>query len=215
MRIITWNCCRGKHVAKVPSLLKLEPAIAIIQETPDPAGNDLADGQLWLGTNRNQGLLVLSFNGWRLERVRLAKDCPQFFLPARVKGPEEFNVLAVWGHPIPKTLSGYKQILNIGLRMYENFIKSAPTIFIGDMNWLPEEFIRYGLISCYHVHYNVGFGEEPHATHYFYRQRERVFHYDFCFVPKKWRKRIANVSVGSYEDWMGLSDHCPLIVDLK
>jgi hypothetical protein len=88
MRIVNWNCCRGKHDVKLPPLLRLRPDLAIIQETPEPK-TELATGQLWHGTNRNQGLMALTFGPWRLEPAGEFLSEPQFFLPARVIGPGE------------------------------------------------------------------------------------------------------------------------------
>jgi len=37
---------------------------------------------------------------------------------------------------------------------------------------------------------------------------------DYCFASKSIINKISKVEVGSYEDWIKYSDHCPLIVDI-
>lgn len=43
----------------------------------------------------------------------------------------------------------------------------------------------------------------------------RSFHIDYCFTPEAWTADIRSVSVGSYADWSGSSDHRPLVVKLS
>ena len=219
MRIINWNCCRGKHAGKLRPLLDLQPSLAVVPESPRPA-QKIAESQLWHGNNVNQGLLVLSFHGWRLEQAGDLRDDPQFFLPVHVIGPKErFNLLAVWVKPGNKRPLYLNTILE-GLSVYERFITSAPTLLIGDLNtsqFVDELYRRFGLVSAYHKFFNVEAGNEKHATYYFLWNSSRPFHIDYCFVPREWRRRIKNVEVGSYDRWTGakLSDHCPVFVDMS
>jgi endonuclease/exonuclease/phosphatase family metal-dependent hydrolase len=46
------------------------------------------------------------------------------------------------------------------------------------------------------------------------RKREKPYHLDYCFLSRDLLERVTDVRVGEYEDWIGLSDHMPLIVDL-
>jgi endonuclease/exonuclease/phosphatase family metal-dependent hydrolase len=219
MRIVSWNCARGKHVVKLPPLLALRPSIAVLQETPLPTG-PIADSQLWHGSNPHQGLAILAFDGWRLEQAADFRQEPQFFIAARAIGPKEsFNILAVWTKPGSGN-PPYGQALVQGLTIYERFIKKAPTVIIGDFNtgYVCDELEScWGLVSAYHYFHRADHGEERHPTLYFYRHRSRPFHFDYCFVPRHWRRRITDVRVGSYADWVGakFSDHTPIIVDVR
>lgn len=38
---------------------------------------------------------------------------------------------------------------------------------------------------------------------------------DYCFASKSIIEKIIKVEIGKYEDWIELSDHCPLIVDIE
>jgi exonuclease III len=217
MRVITWNCDRGKHTVKFPSLLKLKPDIAIVQETPKPVARlECADYQLWHGTNVHQGLLVLSFNGWQLEQASPFRKEPQFFLPVRVKrNHQQFNLLAVWikaGTKYPQ----YRSTILDGLRTYNEFIRSSPTVLVGDLNTdeCKDEISKLGLVSAYHDSKKVEIGSEKHPTFYLHRNQKKPYHYDYCYVPLEWRRRIESVKVGSYAKWRDFSDHCPIVVNI-
>lgn len=68
-----------------------------------------------------------------------------------------------------------------------------------------------GLLSAYHR--DRSFGREPDPTHYFLWKQDRPFHLDYCFVPRTWI--VDEVTVGSFEEWARLSDHRPVIVDVR
>lgn len=220
MRIVNWNCCRGRHEAKLPPLLGLKPDVAVVQETPRPA-SQLAPSQLWHGTNERSGLLCLAFEPYRLEPVEGLVTEREFFLPATVTGPGRirFNLLGVWtkaGKQAPLYLREFQE----GMAFYRDFIASGPTIVVGDFNayWCDdkEPFRQYGLVSAYHAWTGSTFREEKHPTYYFWWRKKRPYHFDYCLVPRRWRTRIERVEVGTYRNWTGkgLSDHCPLVVDL-
>jgi hypothetical protein len=219
MRIVNWNCCKGKHSAKLPPLRNLKPSVAVLQESPRPSGR-LAESQLWHGKNEKQGLLVLGFDGWKLEQAEDFKDDPQFFLPARVIGPRDtFNLPAVWIKAGTKR-PHYFSTIGDGFELYKRFITFSPTVVIGDLNtdWYVDNIEkRFGLISAYHEFFDVEYGNEAHATLYHCWNRSRRYHFDYCFIPKSWRRRIERVRIGSYAKWTDsrLSDHCPVIVDIR
>jgi hypothetical protein len=57
-------------------------------------------------------------------------------------------------------------------------------------------------------------GLESRPTYYHLWNKHSSFHIDYCFVPSSWAKQIAQVDVGGFDDWKGLSDHRPLVVDI-
>ena len=215
MRLITWNCCRGDH-SKLAPLFDLRPDIAIVQETPQPT-TALADDQVWLGDNQHQGLLVLSFRGWRLDSSIQRRPGADYFLPVRVhRGGQQFNLLAAWvkkGTEYPLYTSSIRRALDL----YQDFLSHAPAVIAGDLNSYCHEDIcdRFGLVSAYHEFFGVEFDSEKHATHYFRRQRSPGYHFDYCFIPRQWRRRLRDVRVGTYRQWVRRSDHAPLIVDVS
>ena len=68
-----------------------------------------------------------------------------------------------------------------------------------------------GLVSAYHGDRPLGRESDP--THYFQWRQDRPFHLDYCFVPRSWL--LDRVHVGNYADWASLSDHRPVVVDVR
>jgi len=111
-------------------------------------------------------------------------------------------------------------------------LTSAPAIVAGDFNNHPtwdkpgrlnthantvEAMTGLGLISAYHAFHKVDSGKGKEPTLY-WRNRTKEdprYHIDYCFVPKSWTGLLRQVTVGSFDPWIKLSDHMPLIVDLE
>ena len=72
---------------------------------------------------------------------------------------------------------------------------------------------EFGLISAYHSYHDEDYGAERTPTFFEHRHQHEPYHIDYCFVPKSWR--IEKVEIGKFDDWSGVSDHCPLIVDIS
>jgi hypothetical protein len=75
MRLATWNCNMALH-RKVDALLSLRPDVAVISECAQPqrlreksTADWIEDEPLWMGRNRDKGLAVFAFNGYRLEAL--------------------------------------------------------------------------------------------------------------------------------------------------
>ena len=105
----------------------------------------------------------------------------------------------------------------------------GPAILAGDFNnsahWgkagradnfkdLAHELKRSGLISAYHHFTGEEFEEERQPTFFMQRKREKPYHLDYCFLSRDLLEQVSDVRVGAYDDWIGLSDHMPVIVDL-
>lgn len=223
MRLVTWNCCRGRPALKLPRLLDTQPDIAVVQECPQV----VEPGQVWAGENPRQGLLAIGREGYRLRRSRSTAGGARFFLPVRVTGPAEFNILAVWAQPGNKA-PRYVNTLFQGIEAHRRFIDSRPTVFLGDLNsaHIPStrgshlRFVemlrdRHRLVSAYHAFHKIEHGAEGDTTYYHLRHRDKPYHIDYVFVPETWANKIARVTVGAYDDWRDLSDHMPVWVDIE
>ena len=70
-----------------------------------------------------------------------------------------------------------------------------------------------GLCSAYHAHFGVAQGEEQHATYWRYHHEDKPFHIDHVFTSPD--LTVMGVEVGTWDRWHKLSDHAPMIVDLK
>ena len=230
MRIVVWNARQALALTrKWDALARLWPDLAVIPE----CGNELQtpDGHfLWVGDNRTKGLGVLSFGDYRLTELDHSPGI-EWAIPARVTGPYEFFLLALW------TKRPYRYNLDTAIETYHRSLASEPAVIAGDFNDVPDmrrrgdagweygdrtrqrdaEFFLGDLpsVSAYHKHTHEAPGAETSCTHYFRGKRENCrFHYDYCFVPEAWR--LNSVSVGTFDAWVGtkLSDHVPVLVNV-
>jgi exodeoxyribonuclease-3 len=210
---------------KFAALLALKPDLAIIPECErkDLVTADAAFGArsaVWIGDNPHKGLGVFA-------------EIP-YVAPLRVSGPVALHLLAVWAcHHKPHSYENRRGPLRRALAAYGDFVSAGPTVVAGDFNnnvyWdkprhpnnhsaAVADLGALGLESAYHADRQVAQGAEPEPTLY-WRDRRRdgpTYHIDYCFIPTSWRGRLARVSVGKFEDWVGagLSDHVPLTVEM-
>jgi hypothetical protein len=122
--------------------------------------------------------------------------------------------------------------LNCLMVSRERTAPATPTVVAGDFNdnvkWdrpkkrnkhkiNVDELAPLGLRSAYHHARGVEQGAEREPTIY-WRDRKRdggSYHIDYCFVPESWTKSISAVELGGFDDWVHLSDHVPLIVEVS
>ena len=230
MRIVAWNCCRGPMAKKLAALQSLRPDVAVLAEALPPERE--SPQVLWFPSNASRlGTQVLAFGpDYKLRRLRRAaggEDLPNCVVPVRVTGPISFNLLAVWTWPAPS----YTQAFLNGLTACASALRRSPAVVAGDFNgnpmfdkpkarmkWWTTGFSMLhesGLVSAYHHHEGVAFGQEAHATHHFLRKPHRPFHIDFCFIPQAWAHNgNSRVQVLHGPPWSALSDHFPVVVDV-
>ncbi len=76
-----------------------------------------------------------------------------------------------------------------------------------------------GMVSAYHHHFKEEYPFEKQSTHYWRYKTDttNIYHYDFCFLPKLWAKRLKSVQLGTASDWVDsrLSDHVPIVFDVR
>jgi hypothetical protein len=226
MRLVTWNCSKGPYEKKVPRLESLNADIAVIQECPKPFAE--SDRCLWFGDNPKQGVTLLARVPFRLRRLPVLEDVPKFVVPIQVLGPIDFTLFAVWS----KTDQPYRYIRGVvrAVEMYREVFTSSACVLMGDLNsnviWdhtHPAELNHsalvtlmgsLGLVSAYHGFHKEEQGRETRPALYYRWNESTAFHIDYCFLPVAWSKRVTSVEVGGYEEWKGLSDHRPLLVDV-
>jgi exodeoxyribonuclease-3 len=215
---------------KVPSLLALNPDIAVIQECSKKSVGVLhshGSSGLWFGANPNKGLAVFCSKGFTLHAVE--KRFGKWVVPVRVHGAvADFNLLAIWACPVgTKRADNYIGEVHRCIVEHCGWFSEAPVVAAGDFNsnvqWdanrpgrnhseVVRLFESHGLISAYHAHHEEKQGAETRPTYYFYRHKDKPFHIDYVFVPKGWR--LGSVEVGSFQEWGQLSDHVPVVVDV-
>lgn len=241
MRIVVWNCSMALH-GKLAALRSLKPDIAVIPEAAAPAivrdhaGLLVPDHVVWVGRHRRKGLMILAFGDWMVRLDPQYTDTLREIAPVHVDGPFPFRLLAVWAFNRGDNFdeAGRGPILR-SLDHYRDFVNSDRLVVAGDFNnnvlWdvkpkkpnnrhahVVAALADRGLVSAYHHSRGIGQGNEPEPTLYWQTRRKdgRTYHIDYVFVPATWADRLAAVTVGEFEPWVGagLSDHVPLIVDV-
>jgi exodeoxyribonuclease-3 len=240
VRIVIWNCNKALH-NKYEHLLALSPDIAVIPECANidilrqKAPSFLPTSSIWVGDDRQKGLGVFTFGTYQAEQSRTYKNDFPHIWPVRIHGPTSFNLLAVWAcHAHSNSYEARQGPLMRAMNTYRPFIQDGPTVVAGDFNdnvlWdKPKKVNNHGinvgvltelgLRSAYHQSRGVEQGCEPEPTIY-WRDRKidgPRYHIDYCFVLGYWIDDSLTVDVGHFQEWVGigLSDHVPLIVDVK
>ena len=136
-----------------------------------------------------------------------------------------FQVVGVWTYATKIRKNSYRQA-HAGLTENSEWIAKVPTVVMGDFNQnlsFPGDTMKtlleitdaLGLGSAYHHFFDEKFGKETRPTRFPDDKGEKPTHLDYCFLPKEWIPMIDRVEVGTYSEWGQISDHVPLIVDLK
>jgi exodeoxyribonuclease-3 len=226
MRLVTWNCSKGAYSKKVPQLDRFVADVAVIQECAKPEVE--SERCLWFGDNSKQGIAVLARAPYRVLPLPVIDAVPKFVIPIAVSGPVNFTLFAVWSKKNKRY--PYIQAVVKAVEMYREVFAGSPCVLMGDFNsniiWDDEHptelnhsaLIRnmdsLGLASAYHGFFQEIPGSETLPTYYHLWNMGAPFHIDYCFMPSAWAKRLGQVEVGCYEEWKGLSDHRPMLVDV-
>lgn len=199
---------------------------------------------LWLGESKNKGIGIFPRNGntvqkldwqgkftipglrssstsitWQTEDLRL-------FLPFSIN--DSTTVLAVWTKGKDDQIFGYMGQFWKYLQIHHSELSNERTIVIGDFNsnaqwdkadrwWSHSDTVAeletMGLHSGYHHYTGENPGRESMPTLFLHRKQEKPYHIDYAFLSPD-LLGSASIKVGKYEDWVGLSDHVPLVVSL-
>lgn len=227
MKIVSWNC-KMAYRKKAEFILKYRPDLVVIPEC-EYMGEDTPK-KLWLGDNRKKGIGILSYSDFELEICKEYDPSFRYVIPIKVKGPWKFNLFAIWAmndsDDMRKRYIGqvYSAIMN-----YKALLDD-PTVIIGDFNWnaiwdAKPGYPLYGTLtdaikileskkirSVYHEFYNENFGKEKKPTLFMYHKESKPYHVDYCFASSYFK--VSNVEIGSFNDWIGKSDHMPIIITL-
>jgi len=187
---------------------------------------------IWVGKNKNKGLGIMSFNGYKLELLDHNTEF-QYILPIRVlNDKQEFFMLAVWTQLINKDIYlSYVVQAARAFKYYQELLKKDRIIIVGDFNssaiWDNESPKEYNhsemvsilneqdIVSVYHSLNHEKHGEEKIPTLYFTRNINKTYHIDYIFMKEKMTRRIKSFFIGKYDEYIGLSDHMPLFMELE
>lgn len=224
MRIVSWNCGGGFR-KKASSILTLEPDLLIIQEiTESDAGQVNADAIHWVGLPGRKGMAVFSFTDQPCVIADLGPTDLRWFLPVQWNG---FFILASWAHVVTPTRR-YVRMIHEALDHYRPFLLANPSIIMGDLNSntvfdhkhrgkshtdLVARLDELAISSAYHRASGEAHGQETTPTFFLYRHQDKPYHFDYAFGSNSLLEN-ARFSIGAMGDWIGLSDHLPLILDM-
>lgn len=222
MRIVNWNC-NGKFREKFKHLDEFCADILVIEECEDPNKYietdyyKFAKNYFWIGENPNKGLGIFAKRNIKIKKLHWKAYCLRYFLPICVN--DTFNLLGVWTKkPYIEEFFIYQSI---------NFSKiNSNTIIVGDFNsnaiWNKEHGCRNhsavvkllekkGLYSAYHFQSKEEHGNESCKTFFLHKNPNKGFHIDYCFLPKE---KLESFKIFN-NSWISLSDHLPIIIDIK
>jgi exodeoxyribonuclease III len=230
MRIITWNCQMG-FGNKASALLAQDPDIAVVPECSEKSVTSLQESgykSSWFGSNCRKGLAVFCRKGWSIRQLPQPEQ--KWIVPLEIDAPTPFTLLAVWACRIGTVKAkNYVGQVYEALMSHPEWFSGAPVVLAGDLNsntiWDGERPVGnhsavvriladHGLVSVYHEFFGELQGAETRSSFYFYRHADKPFHIDYIFIPRQWLPRVRSVSVGAFETWSKLSDHCPVIAEI-
>jgi hypothetical protein len=224
---------------KMMPLLSMRPDIAILSEVASPEKlrkklPELSDLPIvWVGSNQNKGLAIISFTGSTLALDVSYRAANQYIAPVLVTGQKAFRLLAVWDHNDRTTgLNRRPGPLLRALDDSSEFYGQDDLVVAGDFNnnpqWdkpngpnnmrtIADELMKRGVVSLYHKTTGLEFGAEERATYWHYRKQAMPYHIDYVFVPTTWLTNMVSFEIGNFEDWCatGFSDHAPLIAEFS
>ncbi len=242
MKIITWNCRKGKLQEKYKLIQRLRPDILVVQEA-DEADLPGMTGRVWIppsSKNKHHGLAIYTFNQFSLQKINNWTNHWGLYLPVKICKDKKHicNVVGYWTKPKKVGETDYMSGFIEAMTKYSNFIKSKPTIVAGDLNCLhglgdyPEILSiteRLGLISAYYEYKKIEIGSERYvseSSYYHYCNKPtdkhgKPFLLDHIFIPLIWRRRLKLVQIGTKaidiareENNSVRSDHRPVIAKI-
>ena len=240
MKIVSWNCA-GAFREKFTSIIEEDADIYVIQECEDPAKAKseeykefAGDNYFWTGDGKDKGLGIFAKDNVKLEK--LDEYCGtdfKNFIALRVN--DSFNLLGVW--TVKGQINGKKVEY---VEMIHDFFDDNISLFdenlimCGDFNsnsiWdkqhrakdkdgnskdqtnLNRKLESCNLFSAYHKLNNEEQGKESQSTFYLYRHLDKPYHIDYVYATES---RFTDLKIDDAEKWIELSDHVPLIFEIR
>lgn len=233
LKIVTWNCNMAFR-KKAAEILEHRPDILVVQECEHPEKLNFPShpvqptGFLWLGENKNKGLGIFCYGGFTCKIHKSHNPALKLIVPVKIsKGTAKMMLYAIWAHNPGDKEGQYITQVWKALRHYDKFITKTNTILTGDFNsntiWdkprregnhstVVKQLESRNISSVYHKYFTQAQGREAHPTFYLYRNRNKPYHMDYCFVSADLMKKLSCVEIGDFDRWTKYSDHVPLIV---
>tara|TARA_B100000767_G_scaffold96484_1_gene92708 strand:+ start:149 stop:829 length:681 start_codon:yes stop_codon:yes gene_type:complete len=226
MKIMTWNC--NLNLAKKYQYIEsFDTDILIIQEC-EKLKEDYFSGRkfFWTGRIENKGLGVLIKNDSASIDPSVDHNLINF-LPIQ---SDDLRILGVWAYNHRAIKFGNDVSGNTidAIKYYRDWLVkgSSRCIFGGDLNnsiiWdkrnndnnfqnINSSLNDLGFESAYHLLSGEKFGQESEATFYHTKKEPKKYHIDYLYTKSL---DVKSLTVGKYQDWIKLSDHCPMIIEV-
>ena len=233
MKVVSWNC-NGALRNKLHELVKLNADIYIIQECENPINYPntpyelWGTNHLWIGNSKNRGLGIFARRDIDLLPLNwsdyYSDHQVKLFLPCLVNN--DFQLLGVWTKQNSSPNFGY--IGQFWKYLQINLPKLNKILIAGDFNsskkwdqwdrwWNHTDVVRQlkekGIESLYHTYYQEKQSEERIPTFYHHKNPEKPYHIDYFFGSPCFQS-MESFSIGKPINWLHLSDHMPLVLDL-
>lgn len=215
---------------KWQALDRFDADILVISESESPemlaakADGTPFERHIWAGENQNKGVSIFARNGWDLNPAPRDPKL-RFVLPVLAsKGGVQFPIIGLWTQAEKPHKAGYATHFLKAVEHYTDLF-GAHSILLGDTNSSPvfkelgsvhlqavAGLEGFGQRSLYHEAFGAVQGEEPDPTFYLTKKREKPYHLDYIFAGSGWVQK--DLFVGLYDDWIGSSDHMPLVATL-
>ena len=227
MKVLTWNC-NGALRRKLDKLSEFEADVMVIQECENPETTrdenykSWAKNHIWVGENKNKGLGVFVNQKTTIKKYRWSSAGLKYFIPCRIN--ETFNLLGVWCCNAP-TYGYIGQFWNY-LQLHRKKLDTC--VLAGDFNsnvfwdrpmrsWNHSDVVRelkgLNIESAYHLHHQEDQGKERTPTFFLYKNLAKSYHLDYIFASSNIHKTRKEISVGPPSQWIGMSDHMPVMLE--
>ena len=226
MKIMTWNC-NLNLAKKYQHIESFDADISIIQECEKLKENYFSGRKFfWTGRIENKGLGVLIKNDSASIDPSVDHNLINF-LPIQ---SDDLRILGVWAYNHRAIKFGNDVSGNTidAIKYYRDWLAkgSSRCIFGGDLNnsiiWdkrnndnnfqnINSSLNDLGFESAYHLLSGEKFGQESEATFYHTKKEPKKYHIDYLYTKSL---DVKSLTVGKYQDWIKLSDHCPMIIEV-
>jgi exonuclease III len=237
MKIISWNCggwsCGGFSDDRLNIVLKNKPDIIIIQECTEKEFNNIeyqCKFKHWYGDKQEKsykGISIFS-NINSIKPYEIFNDQYRYVVPYEISNVIDTKIilLSIWTKKPLDGTNNYQKTIFDALKYYEF---KYPLIIIGDFNTgsnanhrdryneLCEKLGDFDLKNC-----TTDTKYEYEYTSYHDRQK-KYYTNDYCFLSAQFKLNYINIpNINEWKEigenimrWQGLSDHCPIEVDIK